>query len=348
MDERSKTQFTLALPISGGKLVTQIAAGILLGRIGYKPDIVLGSSGGCITYELFLAADIDSVKCERTRQQFEERLGTYLKKFKTEHYCVRRSPIAPINTLMGIPYASTFAIGYGPTFINPDEVDLARQPELWIGTTRHRDNTPQLFCSKSYHTAKLKMNDAIYLNHDMRRVLLAGQASASLPTIVPPTIIDGVAYRDGGLSRASPLGPFIQHHLERKVSYHVIYISPARYSKSDDPHEAELEDDDIWNCVRMHSHGLINGWHVPDRNNGIRVVIDNAEKEGCRYKKVVGKGADFLRRCVEQQRTARCSFIEIAPLQHNMVQFLSMQEGDLFKSVCKSLENGFSIRHWYF
>lgn len=341
-------RYTIALPISGGKFVNQVAACVLLTRAGYKPDIVLGSSGGCITYELFVAADIDSVKCEDTCHAFEERLAKYLKQFKTEHYCIPRSPIAPINTLIGIGHRSSFAIGHGPTFIDPDDVDLKRQPELWIGTSHHADNSPQLFCSKTRASSHLKMDDAIYLNHDVRRVLLAGQASASLPTIVPPTVIDGVAYRDGGMSRASPLGPFIQHHLDKKVSYHLIYISPVRYSKNDDPHEAELEDDDIWNCVRMKSHGLINGWHVPDRNNGIRVVIDNAEKEGCKYTKVVGKGIDFLRQCIEQQRKARCSFIEIAPLHHNMVRFLAMREGDVFAAVCRSLENGFSIRHWYF
>ena len=52
-------------------------------------------------------------------------------------------------------------------------------------------------------------------------------ASASIPTVVPPQIIDGEYYVDGGVGGAPPLTIMQESilHLSKKKSLHLIYIN---------------------------------------------------------------------------------------------------------------------------
>jgi len=340
---------TLVMPISGGKIINQVAACILLARCGYSPDIILGSSGGCITGALLIDAGIADIKCKKSLKAFEEKLKCSVKKLCTENYCRPWVDCAPLNTIMGIGMRSLFDHGEGAAFTDPRCIDFKKQPELWIGTTNKATRESQLFCTKSKAHSHLKFDDAIYLNGNVDEIVDATIASSAVPTIVPPKKIRGKMYEDGGMSFASPLAPFIDTHQEHNITYHVVYVSPARYNKKDDPKEEELEDSDIWNRLHSGTGGMLTGWHVPDRNNGMRVVIAAATRNGDKkdvYKQK-GRGIQALKECLEVQDRASVSFIEIAPLEPNMVRFLFMKEGDAYEGVCKALENDFSVRHWY-
>lgn len=339
---------TLAMPISGSKICAEIGALIWLVRCGYVPDVILASSGGCITGIMALAAGISQVKCDASRRQFEAKLQHFTKQFSTENYCKPWIHCAPLNTFKGIGMGSLFNHGTGADFVDASTVDLRNEPELWIGTTEYAVKQCQLFCTKTREEACLKFEKAIYLDENVEEILAATIASSAIQTIVPTVRIRGKFYQDGGHSRASPLGPFIEAHQEHNISYHVVYVSPVRYNKKDDPHEKELEDDDIWNQLRAGTGSLLNGWHVPDRNNGMRMVFRAAsERPDSRVWKQKGVGIEALKECLEKQESTYASFIEIAPLEACCVRFLFMQKGDMHKGVCDVLKNGFSVRHWY-
>ena len=338
---------TKVMPISGSKIVNHIGASVLLARCGYVPDIILASSGGCITAIMEIAADIASVECFGSCESFEAKLKYLTKHFSTKNYCKPWCSIAPLNTCLALGRGSLFDTGTGADFIDPDTVDFSGQPELWIGTTEYATKKSQLFCTKTRQEARLQFDGAIYLAENVPEILDATTASSAIQTIVPCINIRGKHYQDGGHSRASPLGPFIEAHQEHNISYHVVYISPVRYNKNDDPHERELEDDDIWNRLRAGTGKMLTDWHVPDRNNGVRMVHEAAAERGGRVYKQKGIGIEALKEFLNIQEEAYASFIEIAPLKACCVRFLFMQKGDMYKGVCESLENGYSIRHWY-
>ena len=338
---------TKVMPIAGSKITNHIGACVLLARCGYLPDIILASSGGCITAILEIAADISSVKSVETCKEFEKRLQHLTKQFSTETYCKPWCPIAPLNTCIGVAMGSIFNTGSGANFLNPATMNFASQPELWIGTTEYTTKKSQLFCTRGRHEALLQFDEAIYLDQNVVEILAATTASSAIQTIVPCVIIRNKYYQDGGHSRASPLGPFIDAHQEHNISYHIVYISPVRYNKADDPHEKELEDDDIWNRLRADTGKMLTDWHIPDRNNGVRMIHKAAAKRGKPVYKQKGTGIESLKECLIRQENAYASFIEIAPLKACCIGFFFMQKGDMYNNICESMANGYSIRHWY-
>lgn len=345
----SRKVFTLAMPISGSKIVGQIMICINLLRAGYKPDVILGSSGGCITGMLLLACDINSIVDEESMEGFELKLKKILCQLSSENYCKPWICLPMLDTLLGISCGCGFNRGTGAVFIDPAKIDLSQQPEMWIGTHDSKDKTSQIFCTKRGSETILKFEDAIYLKENIPEILKAATASSAVPMIVPGVKIGGRVYQDGGMSHASPLGDMIHNNVfeESNASYHVVYVSPLRYNKKDDPHETELEDDDIWNRLTAGTGGMITGLHIPDRNNGIREVRIFAEKCGLEVMKQKGEGIKALKECLEMQKKVDCSFIEIAPKGHVTVNFLNMRKGDVFKETKNSYKEGFSVRHWY-
>jgi predicted acylesterase/phospholipase RssA len=339
---------TLTMPISGAKIGAEIAGCILLVRCGYCPDLILASSGGCITAMMLIEAGIGNVRCRASRQAFEERLMHLTRQFSTQNYCRPWLPWSILNSIYSIGAGSLFNHGSGADFIDPSTVDMTNQPELWIGTTECATKKCQLFCTKSRDTACLQFTEGIYLNEDVETILDVAVASSAIQTIVPGVKIGDKYYQDGGHSRASPLGPFIDNHQEHNIVYHVVYISPVRYNKNDDPHTGELEDDDIWNRLRAGTGKLLTDWHVPDRNRGIQMVFQAAAtRPDTMVWKQKGVGVRALAECLRRQERTYASFIEIAPLEACFVPFLHMEKGEVAKVVTQALETDFSVRHWY-
>ena len=179
------------------------------------------------------------------------------------------------------------------------------------------------------------------MNGEAKLATQAAVASCAVPTIVPGIEIDNHTYADGGISHASPLGPLADCYANDKISYHIVYISPVRYNKKDDPHTVELEDDDTWNQLSSSMAGMVRDLHIPDRNNGIRMVGPDA-------KKTTSSGKEGLQRALSIQRCSIRSFIELTPHCPEHVNFLEMKKGDALKSVCRGLErDDFVVRHWY-
>jgi predicted acylesterase/phospholipase RssA len=339
-NNRCEKTKTLALPISGAKFTNQIAISMTLIKLGYMPDIIMGTSGGCVTGAILLAAGINNVKCKESYRAFKIKIMEILKNLDCSWYMSHWSTLAPINTIEALRNGSLYNRGNGSLFVRNMYIDISSQPELWIGTTIELSRISQLFCSKPKHMSKIKIEGAKYMENNISYLTEATTASCAVPTIVPSVKIGNHKYVDGGVTYASPLGPCSKAFEDEQISFHIVYISPIRYSSKEDPHDSEIEDDDIWNKLTSSAAGMVTGLHIPDRNNGIRSVGPNAKKE-------IGRGSKFLACCLKKQNLSTRSFIEIAPIKSTHVNFLSMEKGDAVSAVQEGLSSEFSVRHWY-
>ncbi|CAH6421371.1 Hypothetical protein POVR2_LOCUS366 [uncultured virus] len=333
--------YSLVMPISGARFTNQIALVLKLLAVGYKPDVILGTSGGCITGDILLLSGVNSITDSQSYREFRSRVFLILEQLDSSWYLTPWSSSLLMSRIMAVSQGAMFGRGNGESLISGLDVDLDSQPEMWIGTKDRTSNIHQLFCTRSQRTAKLSIPGAIYMNGDLKLATKASVASCAVPTIVPGIDICGHTYCDGGISHASPLGPLSSLYANDKISYHIVYISPVRYNKRDDPHTSELEDDDTWNQLSGSMAGMVRDLHIPDRNNGIRMVGPDAKKTTC-------YGKSGLRRAVAMQRCSVRSFIEVTPHCPEHLNFIEMKKGDALKSVCNALtRDDFVVRHWY-
>ncbi len=330
------------MPISGGKIPNQIGICKHLLGVGYQPGIILGSSGGAITGALLISAGVSEIKDSESFQIFCDNLKEVLDTMNRSWYGRPWSEICMLNSIVAMARGSVFDRGNGADVIcRYLSRDLSPEPEFWIGTHNRDTNSQLLFCTKRAEEASLQIHDACYMDNDVDEIVQAVIASSAVPTLVPSNVIRGQTLCDGGVSFASPLGPCTTAYEDKHASYHVVYISPTRYSTKDDPTDAELEADDVWNQFTSSTSGMGRELHLGDRNNGIRLVGANCRRE-------VGQGRDFLRKALRLQKNAARSFIELAPINNNVhVNFMSMGTGELYQKSEEAYKAGFSVRHWY-
>lgn len=329
------------MPISGARFPNQIAICKHLLGCGYKVDKIMGTSGGAVTAMLLLISDIASVTNVATYTSFCFRLNAILQCVDSSWYMtpwICKSSI--LNTCAGIANLSMYNKGTGEMFVGALDIDISQQPETWIGTHCRTTSKSQLWCTKNKCDATIQLDDANYVGDDIKTVTSCVMASCALPSIVPSVLIGDCTYVDGGVSYASPLGPCMEVFERGDISYHVVYISPVRYSSSLDPKTEELEDDDIPNIIKSSIAGMVTGLHIPDRNNGIRFIGPN-------YIKTVGIGRKALSAALARSDRSERSFIELAPLNEVHANFLTLKKGDAYEAVKKSYEGGFSVRQWY-
>ena len=331
---------TLVMPISGSKFPNQIAITKHLVGCGYMPDLIMGSSGGCIAGMLMITADIGSVKCSSTYQKYCSRLDDMLKELDKSWYMSPWSNNPILNTAIGLGNGSLYNKGNGESFMTKYKVDLDKQPEMWMGTRSFTEACSQVFCTRSKDDSLIALKGAKYMNSSISYAIKASMASCSVPGIVPMVDIHNNKYIDGGVSHASPLGPCMCAFDDNQISFHIVYICSIRYSSKEDPLTSEIEDDDIWNRFASSTAGMVTGLHIPDRNNGIRAVGPDAKKKH-------GIGRAGLIKALARQKRSHRSFIELCPLQAEQTNFVTMKKGDAKISVDASYESGFSVRHWY-
>jgi len=338
---------TLSMPISGCHFVNQIAICKHLIENGYCPDLILGTSGGSIAGTMLLTCGIANIKSKDSYVEFEKKMDKMLYTLCADHYREPWCGVELLSNAIGYGKGAMFNRGSGVDFIKGYDCDLKKQPELLIGTYNKHKQCCELFSTRAESNSILKdQGDHIitYLDHDLDRVILATTASSAVPMIVPPVWIGKNQYQDGGVCFASPLGPCM-NQFHTSLSYHIVYISPVRYSRGNEPEGDEMENDDVWSKIGASMTGMVTGLHIADRNNGIRAVCQGLNE--AQVHKCSGKGIVALQEALRMQRHAARSFIELAPLRQHRVNFLTMKCGDVKNEVYASYDDGFSVHHWW-
>jgi hypothetical protein len=209
------------LPVSGGGFVVQLAIIQHLSELNIIPDLTMSSSGGNVAAYISAAADWKWNKIEMISREMNNNL-----------FAKPWSNIALISFLTGFFQGNLYNKGSGvedflKKYFTPEKIV---KHEIWTGTYNKDTQKAQLFCNRSKCDsimAKFKMDhnltqsmDNIYADGNIDLLAKVSLASASIPGIVPPQIINGKPYTDGGNFGASPLtimkGSLIQYITKTK------------------------------------------------------------------------------------------------------------------------------------
>jgi predicted acylesterase/phospholipase RssA len=196
----------MVLPVSGGGFPAQLGLIQALLDGGYSPPhLVLASSGGNVAAYVAAMAGWNVNAISRVSKSL------------TQDLFIRNWIPFPLHHLFGFFQGSLYRHGNGAdsllsTYSTQSSI---QRTEIWTGCYNSLRKKAHFFCNRSADSTLLDHSyvdedlmqclPPTYLDGDMARISTVGMASASIPTIVPPVMIDGEPYVDGGLLYASPL-----------------------------------------------------------------------------------------------------------------------------------------------
>lgn len=154
-DCANSTDITI-LPISGGYFINQIALLSLLCDIGYKPKLVLASSGGAITAYVGLCGHWTTNGILRVIEDLNSDI--YVNSWWGENM----SYYIP-SGLIGFFKGSIYQHGYGTGEMLEkylSKVSLC-ETEIWVGTYNLTSSMAEMLCNKSYKNSFVRGNDNI-------------------------------------------------------------------------------------------------------------------------------------------------------------------------------------------
>lgn len=237
----------LILPVSGGGFVSQIAAIQHLCESNYVPDVSFASSGGNVAAYLAAAADWKWQKISRIAEDLTQDL--FVKPW---------SGISFISSIVGYFNGDMYNYGKGVTeFLrNHFTTETVRKYEIWTGAYNKDRHKFRLFCNRSSCDSMFKELDfdheltqtlpPVYTNGDLDIIGKACLASASIPAVVPPQIINDEHYVDGGIFGASPMTvlhePLFRKLRKKKQSLHIIYLNSMDLSEVENEHVKNILD----------------------------------------------------------------------------------------------------------
>ena len=226
----------LILPASGGAVLSQIVAIQHLCEIGYKPDLILGSSGGSITAYISAAADFSRTHVERITREL-----------KSDYFVKPWHCMAMIGAIIGFFNGNAFSIGDGgetflKTYFNENTIT---KYQIITGAYNKDLQKFRLFFNCSKEESIINCDDIDhhitqslppkYASGNISEIAVASAASASIPGLVEPQIIDGHAYTDGASCGSSPLtlmqGQFLKYIQSDPEYFHINYINSKDLSK---------------------------------------------------------------------------------------------------------------------
>src|SRR5438105_1464372 len=231
----SNRHFTLVMPVSGGAFVNQLGIFLHLKELLYKPDAILGSSGGSLAMALIIASGLQN--------DFATFKSNLLAKTATLEYrdFVNKNGNGLLTFVRSLSTPCLFNHGKGV----PDDLlsfPLSEEVELWVSTTCNEDGREKFWTNKEtprlYPGGHGLLKDCrcsvgnFKTTEEFANVV---RASTSMQIYLPPFYIHGVPYSDPGILSVSPLqglaasftdALFLGGNSGKKVPYNVIYVAP--------------------------------------------------------------------------------------------------------------------------
>jgi hypothetical protein len=227
----------IVLPASGQNFVCQLAILQHLCEIKYEPSLMLGSSGGNLAAYLVCAADWNSHHIERLA-----------KELKSHYFAQPWNGIKLLSGAIGFFNGNAFQAGYGlhefmKTYFTPQSIT---KYEIWTGTYNQDLQKFRLFCNCKKSSSIIQCDDIDYnltqslkphfCDGDIDQITNAGLASAAVPGVIAPVLIDGYHYTDGAVCGASPLSvcqnTILKYIKTTKQPIHITYINSKDLSQA--------------------------------------------------------------------------------------------------------------------
>jgi hypothetical protein len=238
--------YLFVLPISGGNFPSQIAMLRLLLEVDIKSNLYLATSGGNVATYLVHAAHWDVKNIE-----------IVLKELQCNMFSRSWSSFFITNFFMSYFYGSLYKNGKGcdkllKTFLTEE---MMIEKEIWTGVYSEKKKSSQLFCNISkedsiLHTDNVDSNiyqltENKYLNGNIDIISQVVNASASIPSVVNPQLVENDLYVDGGMGNASPfivLQDAIYKLALRTKSLHLYYLNSCNLNF--------VENKDVYNFIQ--------------------------------------------------------------------------------------------------
>lgn len=226
----------LVLPVSGGGYVNQLSAILDLCGIGYKPDVILASSGGNVCAYIASAADWNPHNIVRISQDMSKSM-----------FSKPWSNIPIVSYIVAFFRGNAYDEGAGVKefFYNRFNRETINKYEVWTGAYNkdlqkatvfcNRDKENSIFKSSFCQNSICKNCECIYLGKDIDMVVDASISSAAIPAVIPPKKIREYNYVDGGVSGSSPLlmmKESVINYIKNNRGYlHLVYLVPLNFDK---------------------------------------------------------------------------------------------------------------------
>jgi predicted acylesterase/phospholipase RssA len=331
----------LISPVSGGGFVVQLAIMQHLCEMNYIPDVVLASSGGNVAAYIAAAADWKAAAIER-----------FASGLKSNMFLSPWNSVSSVSSIVGYFKGDMYNKGDGvvefmKTLFTPKSIT---KYEIWTGTYNRNKKKARVFCNKDERSCLLNISSTdcgllqlmppIYANGNIELIAEFSIASASIPTIVPPQIIDGDEYIDGGVVAVSPLVYMKSAILEAvgNDGLHMVYVSP----------------DNIENPVMTTGTNLVDSY----KKVAAEFMVAQAIKDrltahdilksfpGSTQKAQFDCNYQNLQHVISLQNYIKYSLIEIYPLNPIAIDFTNFSSVDITNAVTNTF-GSCRCRLWY-
>jgi hypothetical protein len=222
--------------------------------------------------------------------------------------------------------------------------------ELWTGTYSPNKRKAVIFCNRENSRSiienkidikKLGCDVPHYLNGDIKRISLACEASAAIPTIVPPVMIDENKYYDGGLSAGSPF-TYMADSLPHK-DIHLTYVSGFDIEEMGEKVTSLYSS--IVNVTSLTINTFSNSIYYKDRARAIDFIQGYKENKDI----YISAGSCDLTKMKEiesKRKNAICSLVEYYPSSTKLLKLTSFESKDI-NEILKETGKNFNYRLWW-
>jgi hypothetical protein len=198
----------------------------------YIPDLCMGTSGGNVALYIAISGNWDEGGIKRVINSMSPEM------FSQTWW---PGPMGFIPTwVLGIFEGAVYRPGYGASsLLNAYNTPVSiTSVEMWNSAYNKNEKKTALFCNKkenstfvsqlTYSNFECKTLPLNYLNGDINKISTSVIASASVPYLFKPVIIDNNEYIDGGVTYPSPFSIF-QEEIYKCVKG---IIEPYEYEKT--------------------------------------------------------------------------------------------------------------------
>ncbi len=333
----------LVLPASGGALLSQISAIQHLCEVGYKPDLMIGSSGGNLCCFIAAAADFSRTHVERIA-----------KELKSSYFVLPWHSMSLIGSIVGFFNGNAFSAGQGgdeflKTYFNKKTIT---KYQIITGAYNKDLQKFRLFFNCSKEESIINCDDIDYditqslpPNYacgDINQIAVASAASASIPGLVSPKIIDGYAYTDGASFGASPLtcmqGQFLKYIQSDPEYFHMNYLNSKDLSKPN-----ILPSHNLFDTWKQAVNDLIKSQTLIDRLVAYELLLSKGlpiQKSSfpCDYKHML--------MVKEKRTTIKYSLLEIYPKECHEINITNFTSEDITNALDKLYDQCYCNFWW--
>lgn len=386
--------FVYVLPISGGAIINHLALlqevydarikmnnGQKRGYFSYSPNLVLGSSGGNIAAFIGLLSDWESHSIDRNVDLINSNL--FLKDWVPKEFSL--IPSIPFAVINGTLFQQ--GIGANYYFNNLFTEESIQRTEIWSGTYDSKHHKAQFFCNKSqsdtyisqpFFNEEQQLYAALplkFVSGNINKIADICVASATIPTVVPSKVIDGIPYDDGGVMYPSPLTVFhkeihriitgeervaiarsYKKEINTEENYEYIFTEDNNveftqkklrlfYFYPYQPNEL-LSEGNIKNTgIRSYIDSILKVGMLQDRNAAIELLNKLCENN-IETESILKMDSDILSKKLKFLSTRKHYVICLYPHGNPSINIKDLN-GDLIRSSMTNVKNSYGCQMWY-